>query len=609
MLSSTKSAAFLIKESDLLESSGTFEEFVDSFTEEEEGEADLGALGEAPPSLESLLNNLSLDMPILSNKSTRALLKPESMTNITSTNTNTNISTTTTSNTNTNAFQHHPNSLSWLSVAFKWEPSNEHNFVIDSGSINESKPIIIYASKTKLIEKLTTVLDYKFMDDFLCTVEMIMHPMDFTVMLLSRLAQAFEAVPGWNFKESVDPEVVKMRGLVVLQHWAGIMTQNHEPIENNLDYSIRRLIIEVLDVIWQRSRSLSQSDQIFLIKIRRLFDPRGEISLTTTASPEDELIGNDSETSSVFDSERLSVTAPSQKWRDKLKIRLKAIFTKSSSIDKSSKTISSPQSSSSFLINSFTSDAECNEEFSSVLMTQRSKTLAVILAVLEWDLFKGINRSELVSFPLARESPQLLAETCPNLQRAIEHFNSMCQWFVQLISESDDSALLAKIIRLAVKSVLIHNYNTAMQIILALQSPAISNRKDLWISLPSWERHLAKDLAVFGSPIKNFKNVRKAQEEISFEDVAAVPFNGLFLSDLIFNLERCSMEASKDKTKEASSSSLLPFYKNQLAAKIVRQFLAFKNPRHQFERNLNGKERQLYSYFADIGRLGGEFSM
>lgn len=449
------------------------------------------------------------------------------------------------------------------------------------------------------------------MDDILLTIEMIMHPMDFATCLLSRLAQAFNAVPGWNSEESIDREVVKMRGLIVLQHWTEIQGVV-DGERGGLCFSVRKIAIEALDFIWQQSRILSQSDQRFLIKIRRLFDPRGEISISSNA-PEyetdnettvpEEVINVSSSNSSVFDSESFISTgsAVSLKWREKLKLRIKSIFS-SSTIYK--KRLNNSQTSSSLLINSFSSDAEC-EEVSSVILTEKSRNLATILAVLESDLFQAIPRAELVVFPIARESPQRLAKECPNLQRSIEHFNSMCQWFVQLISlHEGPGKLLAKLIRLAVKCVLIHNYNSALQIILSLQSPGVAARTDLWAALPTWERRLAKDLAVFGSPIKNFRNVRKSLEGVYGEDVSVVPFNGLFLSDLVFNWER-----TNSNSQDPCDSKIIPFYKNHLAAKIVRQFLEFQHSRHQFQRTLTSKERQLYSYFADIGRLGGEFSV
>lgn len=587
----TASSSLLIRECDLDASglsSSSFEEFVDSSGGSEDGLRVVGSSSDIrirncalPPTLESLLNNLSLDKPILF---------PMQSTTLTG------------SRLQHSTTARRSNSISWLSSAFKFEPTagNGNNLVTESGSI-ESKPIILYASRMKLIEKLTSVLDYKLMDDVLLTIEMVMHPIDFVTCLMSRIAQAFDAVAGWDGREEVEPEVVKLRGLIVLQHWATITASP--------DYSIRKIVIEGIDVIWQQSRTLSQSDQRFLIKIRRLFDPRGEISITAPGPSSDDGVDDtfNEAASSIYESEGFEIKT-GQKWRDKLKTKLKSIFSSrsgksgSSSLKRSSSSNSSGYSSPSFLVNSFSSDLEC-EDVSSVLVRERSKNLANILAVLEWDLFTEIQRCELVLFPSARESPQRLAEECSNLQRAIEHFNSMCQWFVQIVLNQEDDnsvSLLAKLIRLAVKCLLIHNYNTALQIILALQSPAISARKELWLSVPSWERRLAKDLAIFGSPVKNFKNVRKALEEVQREQVPAVPFTGLFISDLVFNWERNSGDRF---------DALIPVYKSHMAAKIVRQFIAFQGKSHGFGRDLGEKERQLYSYFADIGRLGGEFGM
>lgn len=476
------------------------------------------------------------------------------------------------------------------------------------------------------------------MDDLLLTVEMVMEPLDFAQMMLSRLAQAFGAVDGWNDAEETNRDVVKMRGLIVLQHWAQL-----DPFDT-MDETVRRTVVTELDRLWQHSPTLSSSDRKFIVKVRRLFDPHGDVSFGREAeSPESGDPGGHvpyslEEVSSIYDNESVDMNLDNpRKWREKLKLKLRAIFSRSAHGAGGDAALGSCNSSS-LLMNSFSSEMEC-EETPSVLMTERSRMLAAILAVLESDIFHAITRTEIVSFPAARDSPQTLAAKCPNLQRSIEHFNSMCRWFVQmLVSGAEGGAqvnLLAKVIRLGVKCVLLHNYNSALQIILALQSPAVANRADLWARLPSWERHLARDLAVFGSPGRNFKNVRRALEEVGGEAVPAVPFTGLYLSDLVFNWERPDdafrsetvisvssgggrnerggTKLSDNARLDASCSlvrlapTIIPFYKNHVAAKIVRSFRMFKHPQHRFEQTLSARERQLYSYFADVGRLGGEF--
>jgi hypothetical protein len=134
-----RTSLLLIKETDLEGSS--YEEFIDSGEEKYDGDEDEGGImmnSAQEPTLESLLNNLTLDKPIF--PSTTALS-----------------SSPTTSAYNPSNQPRRNNSISWLSTAFRYEETSENNLVIDGGS-TDTKPIILYASKMKLIEKLTTVL-------------------------------------------------------------------------------------------------------------------------------------------------------------------------------------------------------------------------------------------------------------------------------------------------------------------------------------------------------------------------------------------------------------------------------------------------------------------
>lgn len=136
-----KTNILLIKESDLEGSS--YEEFIDSGEERigcsEDDEGGIMIKSAHEPTLESLLNNLTLDKPIFPNSTALSS------------------SSYTTSAYNTSNQLRRNNSISWLSTAFRYEETSESNLVIDVGS-TDTKPIILYASKMKLIEKLTTVL-------------------------------------------------------------------------------------------------------------------------------------------------------------------------------------------------------------------------------------------------------------------------------------------------------------------------------------------------------------------------------------------------------------------------------------------------------------------
>lgn len=132
----TSNSFLIIKECDLEDSS--YEQFIDSEEEKWSGDDeknDEGVLAVTQPTLESLLNNLTLEKPIIPS----SIPQSTCITNRDPT------------------VIRRKNSISWLSTAFRYEETTDDNLVIDVGS-TETKPIILYASKMKLIEKLTTVL-------------------------------------------------------------------------------------------------------------------------------------------------------------------------------------------------------------------------------------------------------------------------------------------------------------------------------------------------------------------------------------------------------------------------------------------------------------------
>ena len=142
---STSSNKFLIKECDLEDSS--YEQFIDSGEDEKDIDNGILVLSDTvtQPTLESLLNNLTLDKPIIPSSSSCTTSTSSFCIPLSS------------STYNRDTLIRRNNSISWLSTAFRYEETSEDNLVIDDGS-TEVKPIILYASKMKLIEKLTSVL-------------------------------------------------------------------------------------------------------------------------------------------------------------------------------------------------------------------------------------------------------------------------------------------------------------------------------------------------------------------------------------------------------------------------------------------------------------------
>ena len=113
---------------------------------------------------------------------------------------------------------------------------------------------------------------------------------------------------------------------------------------------------------------------------------------------------------------------------------------------------------------------------------------------------------------------------------------------------------------------------------LALQHPTVQDIGPAWERVTGQERELFGDLVDFVSPLKNFGNIRRATELQEIALTPCVPFVGLTLSDLASNHGRPSGHAA-----------LIPWYKHQAAARIIRQFRAFQSPERKYTLEVDPK--------------------
>lgn len=123
---------------------------------------------------------------------------------------------------------------------------------------------------------------------------------------------------------------------------------------------------------------------------------------------------------------------------------------------------------------------------------------------------------------------------------------------------------------------------------LALQNPTIEGMEQMWKRISECEKELFDDLVEFVSPLKNFRNIRRAMELQEVSNAPCVPFTGLYLSDLVTHTERL-------KTSNATDD-LIPWFKCQCSARIIRQFRAFQAPERRY---LFAANPSLYHYLLD----------
>lgn len=79
--------------------------------------------------------------------------------------------------------------------------------------------------------------------------------------------------------------------------------------------------------------------------------------------------------------------------------------------------------------------------------------------------------------------------------------------------------VIEKLIRIALKCFQHRNYSTLMQILLGLQSPAVSRLEKTWQKVDHCQIELFNQLKEMAKPFRNWKNVRdcmtKATEEVA----------------------------------------------------------------------------------------------
>lgn len=151
-----------------------------------------------------------------------------------------------------------------------------------------------------------------------------------------------------------------------------------------------------------------------------------------------------------------------------------------------------------------------------------------------------------------------------------------------------------------------------MQILLGLQSPAVSRLEKTWQRVGHYEMQIFNELKELAKPFRNWKNVREAMSS-AIENIAetsavesaltqsqmdstellssrgCIPFLGLYLSDLVFNAELPTFIAppAQDEQGETRTDSdaelnsrlsthLVNYNKYRITASIIKHVLAFQ---------------------------------
>ncbi|OUM63031.1 hypothetical protein PIROE2DRAFT_30473, partial [Piromyces sp. E2] len=178
-------------------------------------------------------------------------------------------------------------------------------------------------------------------------------------------------------------------------------------------------------------------------------------------------------------------------------------------------------------------------------------------------------------------SPSEMHITC-----LIERFNDMSQWVASEILRTSSidlrAKLIGKFIRIAQKCYRMNNFCTLNQIIYGLQNSYVERLKRTWEKVNSNEKSVFKKLVEFTNPFSNFRLVREAMDKFTDNEnsIGALPFAGIFLSDLVHLIE---LPTNEKETDLSNDYSLVNFQKFRQIAQLVRKFITFQSPNHMYD--------------------------
>jgi len=170
-------------------------------------------------------------------------------------------------------------------------------------------------------------------------------------------------------------------------------------------------------------------------------------------------------------------------------------------------------------------------------------------------------------------------ENTPNITRCIEFFNRVSYWCATEIVTKNTikqrTRALKKIISLAKKCAVYHNYNSAFAITSALNFCSISRLRKTWKALPSKYKLLYNEMMELCKVEENYFPYKKL---LLTQTPPLVPYLGVYLRDLTFLEVGNPTYLDDEKVK-------INYDKFRMIASVLLDFQKYQQIHYQFEEN------------------------
>ena len=168
-----------------------------------------------------------------------------------------------------------------------------------------------------------------------------------------------------------------------------------------------------------------------------------------------------------------------------------------------------------------------------------SKSMAEQLTVSDFECFAAVHSREFLDKVWrgnAVDDPK--QRRYPKLQSMIDRFNAVHRFVILCIVSVHELphrvVTLAHFIEVSFHCLELRNFFCLMAVFSALDSVAVSKLKYCWLRLAAKHKVLLSKLAAVCDANNNFKALRTLMRTAFMEREPAIPYIGLFLSDLTF---------------------------------------------------------------------------
>ncbi|KAG2211274.1 hypothetical protein INT47_006394, partial [Mucor saturninus] len=418
----------------------------------------------------------------------------------------------------------------------------------------KSDTTVTSATVEKLVEKLTREMDNDFLMDFFLTFREFITPIKLCKLLILRFRWAL-------LEENDERSLVRIRTFVVIRHWL----THYWTFDFTVSRTLRFMLCTFLTQLQTHTVILASPRDERIIKNLRTVLKKQRKFYKDWSNPS----GSPSRKDSAI---AISCFHPEEEtWTAKVRNSLKRNVATASCSCKMNNSVQNciihtPLISGNRLFFSR------HTPYKSILLKYRSEIIAQQFCIIEKTMLQKVTWDELVELRWRKRSSKRqsfiidLNDTSQGenigVDQLIGYFNMTCQWVACEVVRSHHMEtrvkVIEKLIRIALKCYHHRNYSTLMQILLGLQSPAVTRLEKTWQKIDHCQLELFNQLKEMAKPFRNWKNVRdcmtKATEQVaesfavesvltnSVEDLhhtdgGCIPFLGLYLSDLVFIAE------------------------------------------------------------------------